>query len=262
MAHTRVYFKGELEAEGFPVADVSEHLPGPTRSCGSTCAARRRAARARRRARAARARRRGRPRRHQRPKLDHYETHLFLVCHAVRAGRRRRPSCRRPRSTPSSATAGSSPCARTTASRWSRCCAAGTARPTSSPHGVSFLLYGLLDVVVDGYFETVAGVRRLLRRGQRGIFAERPARSARAAPLVRDAAGARAVPPPRRADARGGEQPDAARARGRRPRRSTRTSRTCTTTSCGSASRPTRCATSSARSSRPTSACATTARTR
>ena len=26
MAHTRVYFKGELEAEGFPVADVSDHL--------------------------------------------------------------------------------------------------------------------------------------------------------------------------------------------------------------------------------------------
>ena len=63
------------------------------------------APRARRRARPARARGRGRPQPHQRPKLDHYETHLFLS--ATRCASTPRPaSSTRPRSTRSSATAG------------------------------------------------------------------------------------------------------------------------------------------------------------
>ena len=90
MAHTRVYCKGTLEAEGFPVADVSEHLDRPdTVVWVDLC----------------------RPSKseldelaselelhelavedalgdHQRPKLDHYATHLFLSAHAVRVGRR------------------------------------------------------------------------------------------------------------------------------------------------------------------------------
>ena len=108
-----------------------------------------------------------------------------------------------------------------------------------------------------------AGVRRLLRRGQRGHLL----RARRSSPaeqrhwfemrraLVRFH---RLVVP----DARGGQRADAPRAHGRRRASCTPTTRTSTTTSCGSASRPTRCATSSARSSRPTSACATTGRTR
>ena len=46
--------------------------------------------------------------------------------------------------------------------------ALGPLAAISRTYGVSFLLYGLLDVVVDGYFDDRPGVRRLLRRGQRG----------------------------------------------------------------------------------------------
>ena len=38
---TRVYHDGVVEAEGFPVAEVSEHLARLARSCGSICAGRR-----------------------------------------------------------------------------------------------------------------------------------------------------------------------------------------------------------------------------
>ena len=86
MARTRVYRNGTLEAENFPVADVSEHLERPdTVVWVDLC----------------------QPSReelhqladelglhelavedalgpHQRPKVDHYATHLFLSCHAVR----------------------------------------------------------------------------------------------------------------------------------------------------------------------------------
>ena len=89
MALTRCYCKGTLEAEGFPVADVSEHLERPDTVvwvdlCGPSidqlhelaeelglhelavedalCE-------------------------HQRPKLDHYDSHLFLSCHSVRVDR-------------------------------------------------------------------------------------------------------------------------------------------------------------------------------
>src|SRR5215212_7262448 len=89
VAHTRVYRDGKVEAEDFPLSDVSDHLEqagtvvwvdlcGPSKerlheladelglhelavedALGP----------------------------HQRPKLDHYATHLFLSCHAVSVDR-------------------------------------------------------------------------------------------------------------------------------------------------------------------------------
>ena len=41
-------------------------------------------------------------------------------------------------------------------------------------HGVSFLLYGLLDVIVDGYFETVQAFDDYYDEVSEGIFSERP----------------------------------------------------------------------------------------
>ena len=243
---TRVYRKGILEAEDFPVADVSDYLGGtghgrlgrPLRPVEGP------AARARRRARAARAGRRGRARsRTSAPSST--TTRRISSCPATPcASTPTAAVSTRRRSTPSSARAGSSPSARTTASpmepvleRWDR-------SPDLASHGVSFLLYGLLDVDRRRLLRHRPGVRRLLRRGQRGDLRRTPARSGGAAPLVRDAPGARAVPPPGRADAGGGQRPDAARAHRRRRGRSTPTSRTSTTTSCASANRPMRCATS------------------
>ncbi len=41
-------------------------------------------------------------------------------------------------------------------------------------HGVSFLLYGLLDVVVDGYFDTVEAFDEYYDDVSEGIFADEP----------------------------------------------------------------------------------------
>ena len=80
---------------------------------------------------------------------------------------------RRPRSTPSSASAGSLPSVRATGSRSLLCWSVGTVRPTYR-HGVPFLLYGLLDVVVDGYFDAVQVFDDYYEEVSEGIFAERP----------------------------------------------------------------------------------------
>ena len=175
MGQTRCYRKGEVEAEGFPVAEVSEHLEregtvvwvdlcNPSKdqldeladelglhelavedALGP----------------------------HQRPKLDHYATHKFLVCHAVRFD----------------PTAGSLLTTEIDAfinkrwlitvrkdedfsmdwvkARWDR-------SPDLAKNGVSFLLYGLLDVVVDGYFGTVQHFDEFYDKVSEDLFAEKP----------------------------------------------------------------------------------------
>ncbi len=172
---TRVYRQGTLAAEGFPLAEVSDHLDqpdtvvwvdlcGPSKdeidelaaelglhelavedALGS----------------------------HQRPKLDRYESHLFLSCHAVRVD----------------ADAGNLYTTEVDAfidkrwlitvrknagfrieavlDRWDR-------SADLAVHGVSFFLYGLLDVVVDGYFDAIQAFDDYYERVSEGIFAERP----------------------------------------------------------------------------------------
>ena len=95
-ARTRVYRKGVLEAENFPVADVSEYIAEPETLvwvdfCGPTQEQLDELAEelglhelAVEDALGA----------HQRPKLDHYATHLFLVV-PRRRGRPRRGRARR-----------------------------------------------------------------------------------------------------------------------------------------------------------------------
>ena len=172
---TRVYRKGVLEAEGFPVADVSEHLvdpdtvvwvdlSGPTKEELHELAAEL-----------------GlhelavedalEP--HQRPKLDRYATHLFLSCHAVRVD----------------VQAGLLDETEIDAfinERWlitvrendrfqidpvfERC----DRSPDLAVFGVGFLLYALLDVIVDSYFDTVQAFDEYYEEVSDGIFADRP----------------------------------------------------------------------------------------
>jgi magnesium transporter len=91
---------------------------------------------------------------HQRPKLDRYATHMFLSCQAVSVdiqegslreteidafvGQRWLISVRKDEGFALDPVL----------QRWDR-------SPDLAAHGVGFLLYGLLDVVVDGYFEAV-----------------------------------------------------------------------------------------------------------
>ncbi|MFA7248023.1 MAG: magnesium transporter CorA family protein [Dehalococcoidia bacterium] len=172
---TRVYCNGALDASGFPLDEVSEHLarPGafvwvdfldPDRAdlerladeldlhelavddaLGP----------------------------HQRPKLDRYETHLFLSTHWIAVD----PEEAELRDTEVDAfvnarwivtvrkNAGFD--VRTVTERWDR-------SPDLAAHGVSFLLYGLLDVIVDGYFEAVQAFDEYYDEVSEGIFSERP----------------------------------------------------------------------------------------
>lgn len=174
-AVTRVYRKGVLVAEGFPVADVSEHLEqsdtvvwvdflAPSKAQLDELA--------------------GElglhelavedalgP--HQRAKLDRYDTHLFLSCHAVRvdvegAGleeteidafidERWLVTVRKNDGFPIDPVL----------ERWDR-------SPDLAVLGVGFLLYGLLDVVVDDYFDAVEAFDDYYEGVSDGIFSEHP----------------------------------------------------------------------------------------
>jgi len=174
-AQTRVYRNGVLESEGFPVADVSEYLAEPDTVvwvdlCGPSkdqlheladelglheLAVEDALSE------------------HQRPKLDHYESHLFLSAHAVRVDTQNSELL----NTEVDAFINSrwiitvrknegfsmEPVLR----RWDR-------SNDLAKHGVSFLLYGLLDVIVDGFFEAVQAFDDYYDEVSEGIFAERP----------------------------------------------------------------------------------------
>ena len=175
MARTRVYRKGNLEAEDFPVSGVSEYLDEEdTLIWVDFCE----------------------PSKeqldelavelglhelavedalgpHQRPKLDRYDTHLFLSCHAVFVNVDQQELgdievdafvnerwLVTVRKDPGFAI-------EPVLSRWDR-------SSHLAEQGVSFLLYGLLDVVVDGYFEAVEGFDEFFDRISEGIFSEQP----------------------------------------------------------------------------------------
>jgi magnesium transporter len=172
---TRVYRKGVLDAESFPVAEVSELLEeedtvvwvdfcGPTKeqldelaeelglhelavedALGP----------------------------HQRPKLDHYASHLFLACHAVAVNEAKDgldeaeiDAFINERWLITVRKDGVFDMA-TVAERWDR-------SPDLAVYGVSFLLYGLLDVVIDGYFDTVQEFDEFYDDVSEQIFSEHP----------------------------------------------------------------------------------------
>lgn len=168
---TRVYRKGVLEAEGFPVSELSEYLEeSDTVVWADLCT----------------------PTKeqldelavelhelaiedavseHQRPKLDRYETHMFFSCHAVAVDMgsgelndyeidafinerflitvRKSDGFR----------------VEPVLERWDR-------SPDLCSHGVSFLLYGLLDVVVDGYFDAIEAFDNYYDRVSESLFSE------------------------------------------------------------------------------------------
>lgn len=172
---TRVYRKGVLEAEGFPLADVSERLEQPDTVvwvdlCGPSKEQLRELAVELGLHDLAVEDALG-P--HQRPKLDRYATHLFLSSHAVRVD----------------AEGGALDETEIDAfinerwlitvrkndgfsidpvlERWDR-------SPDLAVHGVSFLLYGLLDVIVDSYFDAVQSFDEYYEEVSDEIFADRP----------------------------------------------------------------------------------------
>ncbi len=172
---TRAYRGGALDAEGFPVADVSDYLEQPDTVvwvdfCGPTKEQLYELAAELGLHELAVEDALG-P--HQRPKLDRYTTHLFLTSHAVRvdteAGRLDETeidafisnqwlvTVRKDDRFP----------IEPVLERWDR-------SPDLAAHGVSFLLYGLLDMVVDGYFDTVQAFDDYYEVVSDAMFADQP----------------------------------------------------------------------------------------
>lgn len=173
--HTRVYRDGVLAEEDFPVADVSEHAHDPgvvvwVDLCGPSKEQLHELAEelglhelAVEDALSD----------HQRPKLDHYRSHLFLAMHAVRV----EAEASRLVTTEVDAFIGDTwlITVRKNADfdislvtdRWDR--VADLAK-----FGTGFLLYGLLDVIVDEYFDAVQAFDEYYDKVADEIFAEHP----------------------------------------------------------------------------------------
>jgi magnesium transporter len=174
-AHTRVYRRGVCQAEDFPVADVSQHLQDPEAVvwidfCGPSKDDLHEVAAELGLHELAVEDALG-P--HQRPKVDRYDSHLFLSCHSVRidpagsdlteseidafVGDRWLVTVRKDDGFPMEPVL----------ARWDR-------SPDLAAHEVSFFLYGLLDVVVDGYFEAVEAFDDFYDHISEGIFSDTP----------------------------------------------------------------------------------------
>ena len=174
VARTRVWRNGTVEAEDFPLDAVSDHLADPDtmvwvdllspdagdlRQLEQELGLHELAVE-------------DAVSRHQRPKLDHYASHLFLSCHAVAVS----DDCQLDEyevnafvDTRWIVTVRKD--ARfdvdTMIQRWDR-------SPALARHGINFLLYGLLDVVIDGYFDAVQRFDEFYDTVSDGIFSETP----------------------------------------------------------------------------------------
>jgi len=174
-ARTRLYVKGALEAENFPVADVSEYLEEADTVvwvdlCGPSTAELHELATELGLHELAVEDALGE---HQRPKLDRYATHQFLSCQSVQVNlaegrldeteidaflnKRWLVTVRKDEGFAID----------DVVARWDR-------SPDLARHGVSYLLYGLLDVVIDGYFDAVQCFDDFYDEVSERIFGERP----------------------------------------------------------------------------------------
>jgi magnesium transporter len=175
MARTRLYRDGELALEDFPVEDISEHLEDkgacvwldycePTRADLATIAEELQL----------------HPlavedavNEHQRPKLDRYDSHLFLSAYVVRLDaqsgqlsaseigvfitRNALVTVRKDHGVEIDPVL----------ARWDE-------SKELARHGVSFLLWGLLDDIVDGHFETVQSLDTEIESLEDLLFADAP----------------------------------------------------------------------------------------
>jgi magnesium transporter len=174
-ARTRLYRNGVLELEGFPVADISDHLEDesavlwldlrdPDRAdlavlsseFGLHPLAVEDAVQM-----------------HERPKLDRYRTHLFLTAYAVYLSRETGEL------TTSELAAFITPRALITVRKddgldIGAVVAYWDASPDLAKYGVSYLLHGLLDNIVDGYFTAVQSLDDSIEEVEDRLFDDAP----------------------------------------------------------------------------------------
>ena len=177
--HTRVYRDGVLEDEDFPIDRVSDHLADDDTViwvdlCGPSAADLHALADELGLHELAVEDALGE---HQRPKVDHYGTHLFFSCHAVRLETGPGATGARLHAMEIDAFIGDrwlitvrkdeAFSMEPVTQRWDR-------SPDLAKNGVSFLLYGLLDVVVDGYFDAVEAFDDFYDDVSESLFADNP----------------------------------------------------------------------------------------
>ncbi len=106
----------------------------------------------------------------QRTKIDRYQ-HPPVHGRLLGRPRRGRPASWSPRrSPPSSPTMPSSPCASTPAFDIDPVVARWDSSADLAQYGVSFLLYGLLDYLVDGHFRAVESLDQAIEETEDGLF--------------------------------------------------------------------------------------------
>jgi magnesium transporter len=174
VARTRLYRNGVLQAENFPVEDISEYLPDTSATVwldmcepseddlatiSEELGLHRLAVE-------------DAVHEHQRPKVDRYRTHSFLTAYAVRLD-------------PATSVLSSSELAAfitdralvTVRKNEDFDIAAVVERWDSAPElakgGVGFLVHGLLDYIVDGYFEAVQVLDDQIEELEDLVFADR-----------------------------------------------------------------------------------------
>ncbi len=173
MSRTRLYRNGVLELEGFPIADVSDYIADPeatvwfdlcepseadlasvSEELGLHPLAVEDAIYE-----------------HQRPKLDRYDTHLFVAAYAVHLD------------TKTGELAAYEVVAFVTRNALvtvrksegfdiGRVTARWDASPDLAKHGVAFLLHGLLDFVVDGHFDAVQTLDEQIEELEDALFTD------------------------------------------------------------------------------------------
>jgi magnesium transporter len=175
MSRTRLYRNGVLEAEGFPVADVSDHLVDPSSLvwfdlCEPTVEEL-----------ASISEELGlhplavedAVHEHQRPKLDRYASHLFVTAYAV--GLDTVSGQLQTHEVSAFVTANALVTVRKDADfdinevvqRWDQ-------SPDLAKYGVGFLLYGLLDYVVDTHFDAVLALDDQIEALEDRLFDDKP----------------------------------------------------------------------------------------
>ncbi len=175
MWRTRVYRNGVLEAEGFPPAEISDHLADPSsvvwfdlveptakdlaaisEELGLHPLAVEDAVNE-----------------HQRPKLDHYASHLFLTAYAV--GLDETSGQLATHEVAAFVTQQALVTVRKSASfaidevigRWDQ-------STDLADYGVGFLLYGLLDYIVDSHFDAVQSLDTQIEALEGQLFEDNP----------------------------------------------------------------------------------------
>ena len=174
MIHTRLYRNGVVELEDFPLADVSDHILEPecTVWVDFTNPTRKDLAALEEELGLHRLAVEDAVNEFDRPKLDRYDTHLFLAAYAVSLDEKTGTLSTQP------VRAFITPHAFVTVHSKAFDIAAVVKHwddePDLAAYGVSFLLWGLLDSVVDGHFSTVQELDAQIEGLEDSLFDPKP----------------------------------------------------------------------------------------